>query len=282
MNPKLLLLLAGLSVLCISSTTKAPTRAVLDKMYSAINNASKVTYHMRSYERMNGKLIKKIMRFKVQHQPLKVYMKDQETGVELLYVDGWNNNNAHINPNGFPWMNVNLSVFDRRVRKDGHHPVLHAGFAYLTKTMTNVEQQIRSQGGKVEDFIKLGQDVTWEGRSCYRLVLENPDFAYINHRCAKNETLFALSERLGLSEYMIMEKNNMGFNAKVKAGQNIKIPNSFAKKVIIYVDKGNHLPIYQMIYDDQGLYEKYCFTEVKINPSLNPKEWTPECSSYGF
>lgn len=282
MKFRLLLLLGGLTLLSSSSTFNAPTRVVLDKMYNAIDRASHVSYTMQSSERMNGKLIKKKMKFKVKHSPKKVYMKDLDTGVELLYVKGWNNNNAYINPNGFPWMNVNLGIFSHRVRKDGHHTVLHAGFSYLNKILRHVEKEIRQGGDRVEDYIKVGGEVTWSGRSCYKLVLENPKFAYKSYRCSKSETVYALSERLNLSEYMIMEKNRMGFGAKVKAGQIIKIPNSFAKKVMIYVDKKNHMPIYQMIYDDKGLYEKYAFSNLRINPSVSSSEWTTSCSSYGF
>lgn len=282
MKFRLLLLLGGLTFLCSSSTLNAPTRVVLDKMYNAIDRASHVSYNMESSERMNGKLIKKKMKFKVKHSPKKVYMKDSDTGVELLYVQGWNNNNAYINPNGFPWMNVNLGIFSHRVRKDGHHTVLHAGFSYVNTLMRAVEKDIVQRGGKVEDYIKVGADVTWNGRSCYKLVLENTRFAYKSYRCSKSETIYALSERLKLSEYMIMEKNGMGFGAKVKAGQIIKIPNSFAKKVIFYVDKTTYMPICQMIYDDQGLFEKYAFSNVKVNPSVSSNEWTTNCSSYGF
>jgi hypothetical protein len=283
MKSRLLLLLGGLALLSLSSAKlNTPSRTVLDKMYNAIDRASHVSYTMRSEERMHGKMIKKHMKFKVKHSPKKVYMKDQDTGVELLYVKGWNGDNAYINPNGFPWMNVSLDIFSHRVRKDGHHTVLHAGFSYVNKLMRHVEKEIRARGDKVEDYIKLEGDVNYFGRSCYRMLLENPKFAYKSYRCSKSESLYALSERLNLSEYMIMEKNNMGFGAKVKAGQTIQIPNSFAKKVVIYVDKATYMPVYQLIYDNEGLFEKYEFTDVKINPSVSSGEWTTNCSSYGF
>ena len=79
-----------------------------------------------------------------------------------------------------------------------------------------------------------------------------------------------------------MEKNNLGYGAKVNKGTVIKIPNAFAKKVEIYIDKENNLPIYQIVHDEKGVFEKFEFKNLKINPSLSSGEFTPQCASYGF
>ena len=77
-------------------------RSVLDKMYTAIGTSNLMAYDMTSSERIGAKMVVKNMSFKVQISPRKVYMKDKDSGVELLYVSGWNNNMPFINPKGFP------------------------------------------------------------------------------------------------------------------------------------------------------------------------------------
>ena len=257
-------------------------RSVLDKMYIAIGTTNLMSYEMTSSERIGAKMVTKNMSFKVQISPRKVYMKDKDSGVELLYVSGWNNNMPYINPNGFPWVNVSLDMQSARVRADGHHPVTHAGFNYLLTQMKNTEKLIAKEGEKLENIIKIEGNFTWNGRNTTKVVLTNPDFKFIDYTCTQGETLFNLCERINVSEYMVMEKNNLGYGAKVYQGKVIKIPNAFAKKVEIYIDKESNLPIYQIVHDDKGVFEKFEFKNLKINPQLSSGEFTSQCSSYGF
>jgi hypothetical protein len=257
-------------------------RSVLDKMYIAIGTTNLMSYDMTSSERIGAKMVTKNMSFKVQISPRKVYMKDKDSGVELLYVSGWNNNMPYINPNGFPWVNVSLDMQSARVRADGHHPVTHAGFNYLLTQMKNTEKLIAKEGEKLENIIKIEGNFTWNGRNTTKVVLTNPDFKFIDYTCTQAETLFNLCERINVSEYMVMEKNNLGYGAKVQQGKVIKIPNAFAKKVEIYIDKESNLPIYQIVHDDKGVFEKFEFKNLKINPQLSSGEFTSQCASYGF
>jgi len=257
-------------------------RSVLDKMYIAIGTTNLISYDMTSSERIGAKMVTKNMYFKVQISPRKVYMKDKDSGVELLYVSGWNNNMPYINPNGFPWVNVSLDMQSARVRADGHHPVTHAGFNYLLTQMKNTEKLIAKEGEKLENIIKIEGNFTWNGRNTTKVVLTNPDFKFIDYTCTQAETLFNLCERINVSEYMVMEKNNLGYGAKVQQGKVIKIPNAFAKKVEIYIDKESNLPIYQIVHDDKGVFEKFEFKNLKINPQLSSGEFTSQCASYGF
>ena len=262
---------------------KAQTlRSVLDKMYIAIGTSNLMSYDMTSSERIGSKMVVKNMAFKVQISPRKVYMKDKDSGVELLYVSGWNGNMPFINPNGFPWVNVSLDMNSSRVRADGHHPVTHAGFNYLLTQMKNTEKLIANAGEKIENIVKVEGNFTWNGRSTTKIVLTNPDFKFIDYTCTQSETLLNLCERIHVSEYMVMEKNNLGYGAKVNKGTVIKIPNAFAKKVEIYIDKENNLPIYQIVHDEKGVFEKFEFKNLKINPSLSSGEFTTKCASYGF
>jgi hypothetical protein len=257
-------------------------RTVLDKMYTAIGTSNLMSYDMTSSERIGSKMVVKNMSFKVQVNPRKVYMKDKDSGVELLYVSGWNSNMPYINPNGFPWVNVSLDVNSPRVRANGHHPVTHAGFHYLLTQMKNTEKLIAKEGEKIENIIKVVGSYTWNGRSCTKIELTNPEFKFVDYTCTQTESLFNLCERICVSEYMVMEKNNLGYGAKVYKGTIIKIPNAFAKKVELYIDNENNLPIYQVVHDEKGIFEKFEFKNFKINPKLNVNEFSTQCAGYGF
>ncbi len=257
-------------------------RSVLDKMYIAIGSMNTMTYDMTSYERIGNRTETRNSKFKIQVSPKKLYMKNQESGVELLYVSGWNNSKLYVNPNGFPYVNLNLDVNNARVRNNGHHPVTHAGFSYLYVQIKNTEKKLALSGQKLEDMIKIGGDFTWNGKNCIKLILDNPDFQFISHTCTQTESLLSLCERINVSEYLVMEKNNLGFGANVSKGMVLKVPNAFAKKAELYIDKSSGLPIYQVVYDDKGVYEKYEFKNLKVNPPFNSTEFTTQCAGYGF
>jgi outer membrane lipoprotein-sorting protein len=257
-------------------------RSTLDKMYIAIGSLQTMSYDMTSQERIGKRIEIRNSKFKIQVSPKKLYMKNQDSGVELLYVAGWNNNKPFINPNGFPYVNVSFDVNSPKVRNDGHHPITHAGFSYLYAQVKNTEKKLAANGQKLEDIITIAGDYTWNGKSCTKLILDNPDFQFISYTCTQSESLLSLCERINVSEYLVMEKNNLGYGANVTKGMVLKVPNAFAKKAELYIDKSSGIPIYQVVYDDKGVFEKYEFKNLKINPSFNSAEFTTQCAGYGF
>ncbi len=272
-----------ISFLLLSAAANAQSvRNILDKMYTAIGSIHTMSYEMTSQERIGSRMEIRNSKFKIQVSPRKLYMKNKDSGVELLYVAGWNSNQAYVNPNGFPWVNLSFDTNSPKVRNDGHHPVTHAGFSYLSTVMRHTEKMILQSGLKVEDLIKVAGDVTWNGRSCTRIVMDDVSFKFITHTCTQSETLLAMCERLHISEFLVMEKNNLGYAAKVSKGMTLQIPSGFAKKVELYIDKANNLPVAQFIYDQKGLLEKYEFKNLVLNPKLEISEWTTQCASYGF
>ncbi len=269
--------------LILSDNVNAQTvRSILDKMYTSIGSLQTVSYDMTSHERIGNRVEIRNSKFKIQVSPKKLYMKNQDSGVELLYVAGWNNNMPFINPNGFPFVNLSFGLNSPRVRADGHHPITHAGFSYLYAQVKNTEKLLAAKGKKLEDIIKIAGNFTWNGRSCTKLILENNDFQFVTYTCTQSESLLSLCERINVSEYMVMEKNKLGYGANVSKGMTISVPNAFAKKVELFIDNVNGLPIYEIVYDEKGVFEKYEFKNLKVNPPFNSAEFTTNYAGYGF
>jgi len=273
----LLLLISSSSFLSAQSLS-----SVLNKMHTAIANGNVLTYQMISNERFGSRMVRKKMNFRFKRSPFKVYAKDLDTGVEILYVKNWNNNKAFINPNGFPWVNVSLNIYGYQVRKDGHHVLNRVGFQFFSELLQLIKKDMLQQGYQMDELVKFNPDASWNGQSCYRLEFENPNYRMEAYTCNKTESLHQLCNRLYLPEYRVMELNNLKYSSVVTKGKKIKVPSLYAKKAIFYIDKKSHLPILQIIYDDKGVYERYEFLNLKINPSLNQEEWTTKCTSYGF
>ena len=99
----------------------------------------------------------------------------------------------------------------------------------------------------------------------------------------KNEKLSDIAKKLYLNDYSIMLLNSaIGDLDDVKEGQVIKIPNFYARKIEFYMDRATGLPLRQLIYDQNGLYEKYEMKSFLLNPVFKPEEFSPEYKEYGF
>jgi hypothetical protein len=81
---------------------------------------------------------------------------------------------------------------------------------------------------------------------------------------------------------MILEKNKISWYDKVSEGQKILIPNIFSPKVVLYIDKILRLPIYQEVYDDNGLFEVYEYHGLIVNPTIPADEFSKKYKEYKF
>ena len=68
----------------------------------------------------------------------------------------------------------------------------------------------------------------------------------------------------------------------VKAGQVIKVPITYAKRIVVYIDKLTYLPIYQELYDTKGLMATYEYHNLVVNPVIAPEEFTKGYKDYGY
>jgi len=76
----------------------------------------------------------------------------------------------------------------------------------------------------------------------------------------KGEDLVIIAEKTHVNEYMIFERNkNINSYTDVKPGETILVPERYARSIVLFIDKELRLPLIEMMYDDQGLYERYEF-----------------------
>lgn len=271
-----------LALVLLSPLQGQSLRQVLNNMYKGMENTKHYSYDMYSKERLKGKYSERKMYTHINEKPKKIYMKNLDDGVEVLYVHGWNNNKAYINPNGFPWTNVSFDINNSRVRADGHHIMTRAGFTFTNDLMHKIEAQAKAEGKKVEDYVSIKGESTWMGKKCYRLYIDYPQYAIVSHKVTKTQSVIDFALEHNVPEYKILELNGIGYGGSVKQGQTIKKPNVYAKQVVFYVDQATWLPVVQMLYDEIGLYEKYEYRNLKINPPKAHDEWNKQCKSYGF
>jgi len=261
------------------STSQAQTsHDIVFQMLKAIDEVKTVKYTLNITERIGGALRSTSSQVKLQRFPRKLYFISK--GREILWVQGENNGNALVNPHSFPYINLNLDPNGSVMRKNQHHTIFEMGFDYFGDIIRDFTKKNSDKFNQY--FIYTGQEV-WSQRVCDKVIMTYPPFAFIPYTVKKGETIISIAQRLKLSEYMILE-NNPGLSGyeDVTEGQQIKIPNIYAKMVILYIDHQNHLPINCLIYDDKGLFESYSYSNLLVNPVIKDEEFKKDYKDYGF
>lgn len=258
---------------------KALTMRIVSEMLTTINNMQTVSYNLEIGERFENKMVRAQSAVKLNVSPRKIYIKIPKSGAELLWIAGENNGNALVNPNAFPYINLNLDPMGSLLRGDQHHTIHELGFAYFAGLIATYVLQSKDD---VERFFKYEGEAMWNGRECYKIVIENPDFKFVPYTVKKGETVINIARKLHVGEYMIFERNKLKDYGLLKEGRVIQVPTSYAKKSVLLIDKGWKVPVNQKIYDDIGLYESYEYANIRINVRFEEDEFKKTFRGYKF
>ena len=258
-------------------------RKALDQMLNACEKLKSASFILFTSERLkDGTIEKGEMLVKLQHVPLCMYLHiyHPNVGVEILYrKDEWKNT-LYVNPNGFPYVNLKLDMNSKNVRKNSHHAISDIGFDYLVNMIRHYKEGF---GDKVYDYLTISDTVQFERHKCLKMEFDYTEFGYKNYVVKKNENVVDIAVKNHVHEYMIVSANkNVDDIHDIEEGQQLRIPNMFARKIIFYVDLHNHLPLVQEIHDEQGFFEKYEYKSFVLNPTFDPEEFTSDYKDYGF
>jgi hypothetical protein len=253
-------------------------REVTEKMLLAIEKLKGVQYNTKVQERIDGKLESGENFTKVSFKPFKTYVK--VSSAELLYVEGKNNNKALIKANSLPYFNISLEPYSSLLRKNQHHTIMEVGFLYFASI---IKAAIKFADKDFDKIFTLKGSIKWDDRDHWVLIIDTPEFSFSPYIVQPGENLTSIADKLKVSDYMIRE-NNSGVKdyTSVKPGQVILVPNAYAKKTIIYIDKQNFLPTVQVIMDDKGIFARYEFFNIVVNPSYKENEFDKSFSDYNF
>ncbi|MFM2226130.1 MAG: hypothetical protein RJA07_2332 [Bacteroidota bacterium] len=273
---KKLFIFSSLFILqAFAPTPKENAKDILDKMLNAVKNHTSACYTIDTYERlMNKATLQHGKSFtKESVNPIKLYLKildESANGTELIYIENENNNKVRVNAG--KWIPVlKLSPYNSMILKDQHHTLFSAGFGFLYRIMLNAKQTSINNFDSV--FVYQG-DVIWNGINCYKLQLTDKNWKRIYYQPKKGETALSIGKKFLIPEYSIMEWNkNISSIVDNIDDKQIIICTSYAKKAILYIDKNNFFPVFQEMYDDKGLFERYEITNLKVNPTFTANDF---------
>lgn len=278
--PSIILLgLLNLLLVGFIQKTDVTAREVLDKSAKAIREVKSLKYHLKIVERGKKGFNHYESAVKFNKHPRQIYLYIK--GIEVLWLEGKNNGKALVNPFSFPYINLNLDPMGDLMRQDQHHSLNEMGYDYLA---TIIGQQIKRVGDDFDEYFKLIGEEKINNRLCYKIIIDNKDFGYRDYTVGEGESITSIARKFFIAEYMILEKNPKfkDYFDILKKGQVIKIPNSYCKSVVLYVDKFYFLPISVKVIDDKGLFEEYNYHFLQVNPKFEEGEFTRNYKDYKF
>ena len=119
-----------------------------------------------------------------------------------------------------------------------------------------------------------GTEIIWkEGWNNNKMMISPGSFPFITFSMNPNSSMARKDSHHSI--------RHLGFD-NVFAGQSIKIPNFYCRKIELYIARVNWLPLRQLISDQNGLYEKYEMKSFLLNPVFKTGEFSPEFEEYKF
>lgn len=273
------LLLMVTTMTSFAQKTPYYAKDVVFKMIKSIHDLERLKYSLKIIERGKKGYNHYESSVKLNRKPRKIYLYIK--GIELLWVDGWNNNKAYVKPNSFPYVNLSLDPLGFLMRQDQHHTLNEMGVDYFGSVIKYIATKY---GDKFDQYFKLEGEERVNNRPCYKIIIDNKDFGYENYTVGENESITSIARKLHVSEYMILEINPKlsDYFDILKKGQILKVPTAYAKHVTLYIDQLYFLPISIKILDDKGLFEQYDYHFLQVNPKIDDAEFTKEYKDYKF
>lgn len=253
-----------------------------DRMMAAMRQVKTASFVLDINERIKGEMRHDQFVVKLNTNPYKAYVFSvtPNPGAEALYVEGENGGKAVINASMRLIPTLHLSPYHSILRRNHQFTLLHFGFEYVHDVCKGYLQKM---GKRFYSHLHIDEEVTFNNQKYIQLILQTDEFKWIPYTVQKGENLVAISKKLLVNDYMILENNPKVKNYDdVKEGQVIKVPTIFGKKIIFYVDKRSYLPMVQIVYDDKGLYSRIEYSSFVLNPVFTDEDFSKNNEKYGF
>ena len=273
------LALGSLQAAPVSFATPGITsEQLISRLSTAIENLRFLRCTVKAQERIGTKVNQARSIMKLSFKPLRIYIKNQR-GIEVLWATGQNDGDAWVYPASFPYVTLSLNPNGSLMRRNQHHTALQAGFGTIADLLRATA--LRQDNSFSRSFRYVG-DSTVQGRACYVLRSDFPQFKYVNYRAGRNETVSTVADRFGCGEFRILEHNNLSADASIPEGKALQVPNAYGRRTVLCVDSKNYLPIAIQVMDDKGLFERFEFFDVVANQPIPLDEFSKDYKEYHF
>jgi len=81
---------------------------------------------------------------------------------------------------------------------------------------------------------------------------------------------------------IVLNNENLSVSSKLNKGDYVKVPSSYAKKIVIVLKAASRHIRSITVYDNEGVFEQYKYLWFKNNVVFSPHDFSPENPDYNF
>lgn len=250
-----------LAVNVVFSQQLSPIEKMLNKMDS-INTISCI---IKSTERLSDGIAVVEQKVVSSSNPLrcKIEFIHPKKGAKVIYDESVSTDELHYEPAGFPYFNLKLDPLGSLARKNNHYTVREVGFSYFSNI---IKHEIKNKSIQFET-----KKVIMNGKEHYLVHAKYTDFTTIPYKMKKGETIREIALKKRLSEYLILYLNDNLDSYDDWSDDEIQLPNHYCSEINIYIDPTIWLPSSIQISDEEGVFERYDYSNMKTNIKIEPK-----------
>lgn len=261
-------------------STPPSCREIIEHMLDSIKNIKTQRFSVKAAERVGERVLFAESTVKLNIFPKKIYFKNPSKGIEILWVQGANKGHAIVHTPQMPFINLDLDPYGSLMRKDQHHTIFELGTPYIGSVIANTILKAPKDFDK--HFIYAGI-LTWDKKECYQIIIEYPEYKYVEHTVAKGETVTSIAYKYHTSDFKIRYKNDLSsYFGTIKEGKKLQIPVPYSNKAIVHIDKKTYMPLNIKVYDEGGLYEAYEYYNMRNNVAIPAEEFSKNYKDYNF
>ncbi len=285
MRPEGWLVLVGGILVSLSWRPISPVSEayqLLEDMLQETDRIQTLRYELKKYERIRGKLTLEHMAFKLRRKPLAIYgyQYSPRKGVEVLYPAEPGSQKVLVKPNSFPYVAISLDPYGNLILEDQHQTIFSTGFDQIRNLLLAAKKRYASQ---VQSLVRSAGRLTWDGNPCHKIILEPPRYEIKTYTVQAGDNLFRIAEKLHVGWYKIMELNGFSSpNVSLSAGQVIKVPSDYGKVIRLTIDEKRKIPLIVEVDDENGVYERYEYYKLEVNPPLTDLDFSRKNPAYNF
>lgn len=255
-----------------------PAKLLL-QMNDSIKNIKTLRVNIYALERIGKGFLTANSFIKLQTNPRRLYFKNPEKKIEVLYNFGKLNNKALVKPNTFPFVTLTLDPTGNLMRKNQHYTIHELGFEFVGRSIALAMAKDKDGINHLKYYGKIQKN----GYNCYMIEYENKNYGYVDYKVGEKETVGTIATKMVVNDYLIRHHNDLQNDyGYIKKGRTLKVPNLFCKKATIYLDEKTMMPVAVCLYDEEGIFENYEFSKIQINKNINEEEFSKDFKEYKF
>lgn|GEM_PF-3581539 len=247
--------------------TRVKAKDVLHNMHENIYTIAAHSYRLQLEERRTGNVYHRgEMLINVKNEPLNIRMEviKPNKGAVVEYNAKEDKSGAYITPK--KWMPA--VKFRRDINgtllRPGHYSIDETSLGFIDNIIKQSEALFQKRG-IYNKGVRYWGSLHVEGVACHKIELMDHEYKIINYRIRKGDNLIKIARKQVVNPYKIKELNpEIKTYYDVSPGQIIRIPSSYAKRCIVYVDTQNYLPRRLEVFDEEGWFERYSFFDIKV------------------